>query len=84
MTNIVATDRYLYTNFLSGSPQLTRVPIDDPIGAEKWNLSYTTAPADMHEGGAPFGMAASRDLSIGKWVIIAGTYKSGIWKYVEP
>jgi hypothetical protein len=84
MTNIVATGKYLYTDFLSGSPQLTRVPIGDPIGAEKWDLAYAPAPADMHEGGAPFGMAASYDASLGKWVIIAGTITSGIWKYVEP
>jgi hypothetical protein len=84
MTNIAVTDRYIYTDFMSGSPQFARAPIADPIGAEKWNLTYADTPAGMKDGGAPFGMASSFDASTGKWVIVAGTYSSGIWKYVEP
>jgi hypothetical protein len=69
---------------MQGSPQLRRARIDDPIGAEKWDLSYCDTPADMHEGGAPFGMATAYDSTAKHWVIIAGTYGSGLWKYIEP
>ncbi len=84
MSNLAVTERFIYTNFLSGSPQLRRAPIADPIGGEKWSFDYAATPPDMHEGGAPFGMASSFDASRGEWVIVAGTIGSGLWKYVEP
>jgi hypothetical protein len=37
----------------------------------------------MQQGGAPFGSASSFNASTGKWVVLAGTYFSGMWKYVE-
>ena len=82
MTNLAITDKYIYTTFMSGTPMLTRVAIDDPIGAEKWDLAYCETPAAMHEGGAPFGMASSKSATA--WILVSGTYGSGIWKYVEP
>lgn len=83
MTNLVVTKKYIYTNYMS-APVLARAPLADPIGAAKWDLGYCATPAGMHEGGAPFGMAASFDASAKAYVIVAGTYGSGIWKYIEP
>lgn len=82
MTNIAATERYLYTSYLS-YPDLARAPIDAPIGAEAWDVAYCETPAEMHEGGAPFGMAVSYDPSLLAYVIVSGTYGSGMWKYIE-
>jgi hypothetical protein len=82
MTNLAVTDEFIYTSFMGSPPTLTRVPIDDPIGAEKWDLAYCETPEGMHEGGAPFGMASSHSATA--WIVVSGTYGSGIWKYVEP
>jgi len=83
MTNIAVTDQFIYTTFMVG-PTLARAPIADPIGADKWNISYCQTPAAMKSGGAPFGMASSFDPVAKKWVIVSGTYHDGLWKYVEP
>lgn len=80
MTNIAVTDTFIYTM----GPPLARAPISDPIGADKWNMSYCQTPATMKTGGAPFGMASSFDPVAKKWMIVAGTYHDGLWKYVEP
>jgi hypothetical protein len=84
MSNLAVTGTYVYTNWLASPPTLARAPLADPIGPEKWDIAYCTTPAGMHEGGAPFGMASSYDPALGKWVIVAGTYHSGMWRYVEP
>ncbi len=83
MSNIGATDKFIYTNYLYG-PTLARAPIDDPIGAEKWNHAYCETPAGMKEGGAPFGMATTYNAGTKQWVIIASGNSSGMWKYIEP
>jgi hypothetical protein len=83
MTNIGATDKFIYTNYLY-NPTLARAPLADPIGADKWNHSYCETPAAMKEGGAPFGMATTYNPDTKQWVIIAGANGSGIWKYIEP
>jgi hypothetical protein len=83
MTNLAVTDQYIYTNYLAAKV-LARAPRANPIGAAQWDIAYATNPAQMGEGGAPFGMASSYDASMGKWVIVAGTYHSGMWRYVEP
>jgi hypothetical protein len=85
MSNIAVTDRFIYTNFLAtGNPDLARAPRANPVGAGNWDLAYAATPSAMTEGGAPFGSASSYNSSIGKWVVLAGTYNSGIWKYIEP
>ena len=83
MSNLAATDRYLYSNYLA-TPTLARAAIDDPVGADKWSTAYCETPADMHSGGSPFGMASAYDARAQHWIIVAGTSDSGIWKYVEP
>jgi hypothetical protein len=83
MTNIAVTDKYIYTNYLAGAV-LARAPRNNPIGEANWDIAYATNPPAMMQGGAPFGMAASFDASLGHWVIVAGTYFSGVWRYVEP
>jgi hypothetical protein len=84
ISNIAATGKYLYTNWLAHPATLARALRADPIGADKWDIAYCTTPTGMNEGGAPFGMASSFDASLGKWVVVAGTYNSGMWRYVEP
>jgi hypothetical protein len=76
---------YIYTNYMvSGNTDVARAPLANPIGAAMWDRAYCTTPAAMQEGGGPFGSASSYDASTGKWVVNAGTYGSGMWKYVEP
>ncbi len=83
MSNLAVTSKFVYTNWLA-SPTLARAPLANPVGPENWDIAYCETPAGMHEGGAPFGMASSYDPALGKWVIVAGTYHSGMWRYVEP
>ena len=80
MTNIAVTGTFIYT---MGLP-LARAPLGDPIGADKWSISYCETPAAMKSAGAPFGMNSSFDPQAKKWVIVAGTYHDGLWRYVEP
>lgn len=83
MTNLAVTDRYVYTNFMANTV-MARAPIDNVVGAAQWDIAYCDKPAGLTVGGAPFGMASSFDARNGAWVIIAGSYADGIWKYVEP
>jgi len=83
MTNLAVTERYVYTNMMANT-YLARAPVGDAVGAAQWTISYCTKPDVYQEGGGPFGMASVYQPSLGKWVIIAGTLRSGIWKYVEP
>lgn len=82
MTNLAVTDRFVYTNSQS-EKTLARAPIDNVVGAANWDIEYCEVPADFTKGGAPFGMASSYNASLGKWVIVAGSYDGSLWKYVE-
>jgi hypothetical protein len=83
MSNIGATGKYIYTDYLYG-PTLARAPLADPIGSDKWDHAYCDTPAAMATGGAPFSMATSYNAGIQKWVVLAGANQNGMWKYVEP
>lgn len=83
MTNIAATERFAYTNILSGTA-LARAPLNALIGAQNWNVEYCAKPGGYAVGGAPFGMASSYHAALKRWVIIAGSYDGTLWKYVEP
>jgi hypothetical protein len=83
MTNLAVTDRYVYTNFMANTV-MARAPIESVVGAQNWDIAYCETPDGLTVGGAPFGMASSYDAPDGAWVIIAGSYADGIWKYVEP
>jgi hypothetical protein len=85
MSNIAVTARFIYTNYMvTGNTDLARAPLANPVGAANWDVSYCATPSAMQQGGAPFGSASSFNASTGKWVVLAGTYSSGMWKYVEP
>jgi hypothetical protein len=83
MTNLAVTDRFVYTNFMANTV-MARAPIDNMIGAAQWDTAYCEKPDGLTAGGAPFGMASSYDARNSTWVIIAGSYADGIWKYIEP
>jgi hypothetical protein len=83
MTNLAVTDRYVYTNFMANTV-MARAPIDRLVGAANWDIAYCEKPPGLTVGGAPFGMASSFDARNGLWVIVAGSYADGIWKYIEP
>jgi hypothetical protein len=77
VSNITATDRYLYASNLF-DPLLYRGPRD---GDGEWEI-YAPTPEAMTTGPAPFGYATSFD---GRhWIIVLGAAGSGIWRYVEP
>ena len=80
VSGVVATARYLYSNFFTG-PELARAPVADDV---TWQASYTTAPAPLSGYGAnPMGNAATYQASSGKWMIFMAT-TIGVWRYIEP
>lgn len=77
VSNVIGTERFLYSNFLYG-PDLLRASKREDT---RWE-SYTTPPASLVEGAPPFGAAASFDGA--HWVIVMSASRHGVFRYVEP
>jgi hypothetical protein len=75
VSNIVATDRYLYASNLF-DPLLYR-----GVRGGEWEL-YAPTPDAMDQGPGVFGCASSFDGT--HWVLVMGAAGSGMWRYVEP
>lgn len=78
-TNIVGTGTHLYSNFFV-DPVLARAPLSDDAA---WEASFDPPPAPQ-VGGAPLGTASAYAPSIGKYVILMGSYEGEMWRYIEP
>lgn len=77
---VTATDKFLYGAW-GFQPALSRAPRNDET---KWQHGYAKNPQGMSVGPGPFGMGSAYDPKLGRWVVLIASWKSGLWRYVEP
>jgi hypothetical protein len=77
---VAGTDRYIYGAY-GFDPGLSRAPIDDDTN---WDRAYAQLPAGFTAGPSPFGMGSGYNEEDDEWVVLVGSWETGLWRYVEP
>lgn len=80
ISELTATDKYFYGAY-GFEPALSRAPRSDET---KWVNNYTKTPEGMVVGPSPYAMGAAYDPKIRRWIVLTGSWKTGLWRYVEP
>lgn len=80
ISEVTATDNYFYGTW-GGDPSLSRAPRNDE---GNWVYDYVEKPAGMGSGTSPYAMSSAFDPESGHWVVLMGSYDTGLWRYVEP
>lgn len=80
ISEVTATDKYFYGSW-GGDPSLSRAPRDDESA---WIANFVEKPAGMGSGTSPYAMSSGFDPDSGHWVVLMGSYDTGLWRYVEP
>jgi hypothetical protein len=77
---IAATTSFLYGSY-GFNPSLSRA---SRTADTKWDLAYTKTPSEMTSGPSPFGSGSGYDAKADQWVVLTGSWETGLWRYVEP
>lgn len=80
ISELTATDDYFYGSW-GFEPALSRAPRNDE---SNWVYDYVETPAGMQTGTSPYAMSSAYDPDNDHWVVLMGSYTTGLWRYVEP
>ena len=76
---LTATEKYFYGAW-GFQPSLSRASRSNEA---KWLNDYTQTPEAMLDGPSPYAMGAAYDPERKHWVVLMGSVRTGLWRYVE-